>query len=131
MRTLVTINCVICERRLNVKKNLIVTVAALFCLGGCAAIGESLRVGHQASHNGVQIYKGQSVESIERALGPPNVVSSGGPLCKNATNLPFGTSPGWNAIEWVYIGPVYSTIIYTANGNVCYVHQIPTSKVRQ
>lgn len=36
---------------------------------GCAGLGESLYKGQQVTHNGAQIYKGQSSDSDEKALG--------------------------------------------------------------
>lgn len=112
------------------KASIILVVLAAVLVSGCAGLGESLYGGQQASHNGVQIYKGQSADSVEKALGSPDVVSSG-LFCKNAGNLPFGVMPANNTVEWVYIGSTYSTLIYLDLGRVSYVHQIPTSKVRR
>lgn len=105
-----------------------ITILLIF-LAGCAGVNQSLYGGQQISHNGKMIYKGQSVDSVERALGAPDVVSSGQYFCKNASNLPWGVMLARNTIEWVYIGPAYSTLIYIDHGMVSYVHQIPSSKV--
>jgi len=105
-------------------KFLLTAVTLLFLLG-CAGVQR----GQQAVHGHVSIYKGQSADSVERQLGPPNAVSSG-IFCLNARSLPFGITPGASTIEWVYFAPVYSTIIYLDGGRVAYVHQIETSKVR-
>jgi len=113
------------------RASIILAFLGIFFVTGCAGLGESLYRGQEASQNGTKIYKGQSADSVERALGSPDVVSSGRYTCKNATNLPFGVMPGMNSVEWVYIGPAYSTIIYLDHGMVSYVHQIPTSKVRR
>jgi hypothetical protein len=112
------------------RTSIIVVVLVAALLSGCAGLGESLYRGQQASHSGTQIYKGQSADSVEKALGSPDVVSSG-IFCKNAGNLPFGVMPAKNTVEWVYIGPTYSTLIYLDQGRVSYIHQIPNSQVRR
>lgn len=84
----------------------------------------------QGTHNGIQIYEGQSAESLEKALGAPDVVSSG-MFSKNANNVRFLYRPMLYTTEWVYIGPEYSTIVYIFKGKVSSVHKIPTSKVNR
>jgi hypothetical protein len=106
------------------RTSIVLAFLGIFFVTGCACLYQR----EIAFHCGTKIYKGQSADSVERALGSPDVVSSGDYLCKNSRNLPFLVSP--NSIEWVYFCPDYSTIIYLDHGMVSYVHQIPTSKVR-
>ena len=76
------------------------------------------------------IYKGQSADSVVDLLGPPDIVSSGGWLfCKHATD--FGLNPSRNAIEWVFLGPQTSTVVYLHFGRVAAIGQLPTEKVRR
>ena len=115
------------------KKTYAVAIMLLLSLtlAGCAELAKSMYGGQQAAHKGANIYKGQSTDSVEKALGSPDVVSSGQYACKNASSLPFGVMPGRNTVEWVYIDDPYSTVIYFDFGRVNYVHQIPTSQVRR
>lgn len=105
------------------------TIFFFAVLVGCA--GLDLNRGQQASHNGINIYKGQSNDSVEKALGAPDVVSSGKFFCKNASSLPFGIMLGNNTVEWVYIGGSQATVVYFDNGRVAYINQIPSSQVRR
>jgi len=113
------------------KKTYAITIMLLLSLTltGCAELQKSMYGGQQAAHKGANIYKGQSTDSVEKALGSPDVVSSGKYTCKNSSSLPFGQMPGTNTVEWVYIDDPYSTAIYFDSGRVVYVHKIPTSQV--
>uniref|UniRef100_A0A6M3IFF6 Lipoprotein n=1 Tax=viral metagenome TaxID=1070528 RepID=A0A6M3IFF6_9ZZZZ len=104
-------------------KVLLIIIMVNFIIG-CAGL---LNQGLEASHGGTKIYKGQSADSVERALGSPDIISSG-ILCKNT---PFGFLTTRNTIEWVYIGSTCSTIIYLSRGMVTHVFQNDTNKIRR
>jgi len=98
-------------------------VMTILVMLGCAPMMSQVRI------DGTSIYAGQSSDSVERAVGSPNVVSSG-IFCKNSIHF-FGFSPGRNTVEWVYIRSGVSTVIYLDSGRVIQIGQVPTEKIKR
>jgi hypothetical protein len=78
---------------------------------------------------GAKIFQGQSNDSVEKALGAPDIVSEG-PYVKNEWVGGYMITTGQLTVEWVYLGNQDSLIIWLDRGMVRRICVVPTSKVK-
>ena len=110
-------------------RTIVVACLLLACCSGCGS--NSPMAGPQSlAFKGQSIYQGQSNDSIEKALGAPDVVSQGWAI-KNWWAGENWITPGELTVEWVYLGETDSLIVWLDMGMVRRVCVVPTEKVKR
>ena len=76
-----------------------------------------------------KVYQGQSIESVERSLGKPDMVSKG-PYTMNMWAGGDLIIPGMTAYELVYVNNSNSLILWIEDNYVSRVGIVPTRKIK-
>jgi len=109
-------------------KKLLFLLIFLILISGCSPV--PMAGPQRINFCGHGIYQGQSSESIEKELGPPDIVSMGS-YPKNSWAGGVWFVPGTRTIEWVYLDMENSLILWLDSGMVGRLCVVPTSKIRR
>lgn len=98
-------------------------------LAGCAT-NAPMAGPQNLKFNDQNIYQGQSNDSVEKALGSPDIVSQGFGV-KNWWAGGSWYTPGEKTIEWVYLGEKESLIIWLDAGMIARICKVPTEDIKR
>ncbi len=105
---------------------LTICVIGIFWAAGCSGPMAGPQI---VTFENEKIYQGQSIESVGRSLGQPDIVSKG-PFTKNMWAGGDMMPPGMLAIEWVYFRSPNSLILWIEDNYVARVGIAPARQIK-
>lgn len=105
---------------------LIICLTGILFTAGCSGPMAGTQI---VKFENKRIYQGQTIESVERSLGQPDIVSRG-PFTKNMWAGGEMMLPGMTAIEWVYFRSPNSLILWIEDNYVAQVGIAPARQIK-